>query len=147
MTLLPSSVPHSWGVQVQQWVLTTPAELRELRAALLAALAGSADPAAEMDDVPAKMLLVATELATNALRHGLPPTVVVLFRRGDEFILDVADQDPTILPEYAAARPPGAGGLGLRLAREFSLDIGWYVDDTTKHVWAKFPARGDTKIQ
>jgi serine/threonine-protein kinase RsbW len=87
----------------------------------------------------AKMVLVATELATNALRHGLPPTVVRLFRVGDEFIIDVADHDPTILPEYADARPPGAGGLGLRLAREFALDIGWFVDDETKHVWARFP--------
>ncbi len=140
VTLLPSAVPHSWGVPVQQWVLTTAAELRQLRAALLAALTGSADPAAEMDDVPAKMLLVATELATNALRHGLPPTVVRLFRIDDEFIIDVADHDPTILPEYADARPPGAGGMGLRLAREFSLDIGWFVADETKHVWARFPS-------
>ena len=87
----------------------------------------------------AKMVLVATELATNALRHSLPPTVVRLFRVGDEFIIDVAYHDPQILPEYADARPPGAGGLGLRLAREFSLDIGWFVNHRTKHVWAKFP--------
>jgi hypothetical protein len=135
VTLLPSSVPESWGGQVQQWVLNTPVELRDLRASLLLAVTGSSDTAAEMDDVPAKMLLV----ATNALRHGLPPTVVTLFRLGDEFILDVADHDPEILPEYADARPPGAGGLGLRLAQEFSLDIGWFADEDTKHVWATFP--------
>jgi len=139
VTLLPSSRPGTWGTQVRRWDLNSPAELRELRASMLAALTGSPDTAAQMDDVPAKMLLVATELATNALRHGLPPTVVRLFRLGDEFIIDVADHDPQILPEYADARPPGAGGLGLRLAREFALDIGWYVDERTKHVWAKFP--------
>jgi two-component sensor histidine kinase len=139
VTLLPSSRPGTWGAQVRQWELNSPADLRKLRASMSTALTGSAETTAQMDDVPAKMLLVATELATNALRHGLPPTVVRLFRVGDEFIIDVADHDPQILPEYADARPPGAGGLGLRLAREFSLDIGWYVDEKTKHVWAKFP--------
>jgi serine/threonine-protein kinase RsbW len=139
VTLLPSSRPGTWGILVRHWALNSPVELRELRASMRTALAGGADIAAQMDDVPAKMVLVATELATNALRHSLPPTVVRLFRVGDEFIIDVADHDPTILPEYADARPPGAGGLGLRLAREFALDIGWFVDDETKHVWARFP--------
>ena len=141
MTLLPSSRPAAWGTQVRHWALNSPGELRELRASMRTALAPGADTA-EMDDVPAKMVLVATELATNALRHSLPPTVVRLFRAGDEFVIDVADNDPTILPEYADARPPGAGGLGLRLASEFALDIGWFVDDGTKHVWARFPVTG-----
>jgi hypothetical protein len=120
-------------------VLNSPKELRDLRASLHTALTGSPDLAGQLDDVPEKMILVATELATNALRHGRPPTVVSLFRLGDHFVLDVADHDPEILPEYAEARPPGAGGLGLKLAREFSLDIGWFVTDNTKHIWAKFP--------
>jgi hypothetical protein len=28
--------------------------------------------------------------------------------------------------------------MGLRLARKLALDIGWYVVDGTKHVWAEF---------
>jgi hypothetical protein len=36
-------------------------------------------------------------------------------------------------------RPLGAGGLGLQLAREFAVDVGWYLSDLTKHVWAGFP--------
>jgi serine/threonine-protein kinase RsbW len=142
VTLLPSTRPGTWGTPVQRWELNSAPELRDLRASMMTALTGSPGPVSAMDDVPAKMVLVATELATNALRHGLPPTVVSLFRVDDEFIIDVADHDRTILPEYADARPPGAGGLGLRLAREFSLDIGWFVDDQTKHVWARFPATG-----
>jgi serine/threonine-protein kinase RsbW len=139
VTSFPSSEPYSWGVQLQQWALNTPQELRGFRASLHAALTGSPDMPGELDDVPEKMVLVATELATNALRHSLPPTVVRLFAVDDHFILDVSDHDPTILPEFADARPPGAGGLGLRLAQQFSLDIGWFVTDRTKHVWAKFP--------
>lgn len=139
MTAFPSSVPATWGLQVHEWTLNSARELRELRASLHTALTGSPHLDGRLDDVPEKMVLVATELATNALRHGRPPTVVRLFADGDDFILDVADNDPEVLPEYADARPPGAGGLGLRLAEEFSLDIGWYTTDVTKHVWARFP--------
>ena len=65
--------------------------------------------------------------------------MIFLFRHDDEFILDVADHDPEVLPEYADARPPGAGGLGLHLVRRFALDVGWYTTEQAKHVWAAFP--------
>jgi serine/threonine-protein kinase RsbW len=139
MTSFPSSVPAAWGDQIHEWTLNSARELRELRSSLYTALTGKPELDGRLDDVPEKMVLVATELATNALRHGRPPTVVRLFLDGDEFILDVADNDPEILPEFAESRPPGAGGLGLRLAQEFSLGIGWFVTDSTKHIWARFP--------
>ena len=140
MTSFPSSTPTAWGHQIHEWILDTPAQLRELRAALHTALTGSPEFDGRLEDVPEKMLLVATELATNALRHGRPPTSVRLYEVDDEgYILDVADHDPQILPEFADFRPPGGGGLGLRLAEEFSLDIGWFVNGPTKHIWARFP--------
>ena len=138
VTSLRSSSPSVWGTEVHTWVLDSPTQLRALRASLHEALTGDAALSGQLDDVPEKMVLVATELATNALRHGRPPTVVRLHRADDHYIIDVADQDPQILPEYADARPPGAGGLGLQLASQFSLDIGWFVTDDTKHVWAQF---------
>jgi hypothetical protein len=139
-SLTSSPPPEMTGIH--SWVLDTPAELKLLRASLYEALTGEPFPdQAELDDVPEKMVLVATELATNALRHGLPPTVVRLGRAGDDFVLDVSDQDPRIIPEFAEARPPGAGGLGLQVARKLALDIGWYIADGTKHVWARFPAK------
>jgi hypothetical protein len=49
----------------------------------------------------------------------------------------VADNDPWVIPRFTEARPVRAGGLGLLLARKLSLDIGWYVADGTKHVWAQ----------
>jgi two-component sensor histidine kinase len=126
-------------VEIQRWVLDAPTELRTLRASLYQALTGLESAGEEkLDDVPEKMLVVATELATNALRHGMPPTIVRLCRADDDFVLDVADQDPDVAPEFAVARPPGAGGLGLQLARNLSLEIGWYTERNTKHVWASF---------
>jgi len=82
---------------------------------------------------------VATELATNALTHGTPPTRVYLRRTTHTFVLDVADEDPGSVPERAGPRPPGAGGLGLRIVDELVGDLGWYADATTKHVWVEFP--------
>jgi serine/threonine-protein kinase RsbW len=38
-----------------------------------------------------------------------------------------------------ADRPLGQGGLGLRLTRMFAAEVGWYITDETKHVWASFP--------
>ena len=143
MASLTASSPPAM-TEIRSWALGTPAELRQLRASLYEALTG--EPFlrdAQLDDVPEKMVLVATELTTNALRHGLPPTVVRLCRAEDgDFVLDVSDRDPQIIPEFAEARPPGGGGLGLQVARKLALDIGWYVTDGTKHVWAMFPAKG-----
>jgi two-component sensor histidine kinase len=87
------------------------------------------------------MVLVASELATNALRHGTPPTAVRLLRRRDTYLLDVADKDVDAQPYVAAGRPPGHGGFGLQIARRIAVDVGWYTAGATKHVWATFPAQ------
>ena len=125
-----SSSPPPPMVEIQRWVLDDPAELRSLRSSLYRAMTGHAfSGETQLDDVPEKMMVVATELATNALRRC---------RAGADFVLDVADHDPDIPPEYADERPPGSGGLGLQLARTLALDIGWYTQRNTKHVWARF---------
>ena len=131
-------------IEIRRWVLDSPAQLRVLRASLYEAVTGRSFPSdATLQDVPEKLVIVATELATNALRHGLTATIVRLGESGGFFVLDVADHDPSVVPEYTDERPPGAGGLGLQLARKLALDIGWYVADNTKHVWAQFQRPAD----
>jgi serine/threonine-protein kinase RsbW len=121
-------------------MLHTATELRDLRAALHQALTGHAMLAGEsLDDVPERMVLVVTELATNAIKYGRPPTVVRLLCTDDQFILDVADHDLENPPELVDTRPINAGGRGLMLAQKFSLEVGWYATETSKHVWASFP--------
>jgi hypothetical protein len=137
---LGTSRPPTPNVEVGQWVLDSFAELRALRSSLHKALTGELLPdGGYLDDVPEKIAVVATELATNALAHARPPTSVKLRRTEDTFILDVADEDPDAFPEFAVDRPLGAGGLGLLLVRDLALDLGWYVDDGVKHIWARFP--------
>jgi hypothetical protein len=134
------SVPDA--VEVRRWLLMGSADLRELRADLHQVLTGENLLEGEkLDEVPEQMALVATELATNALRHGLPPTIVTLLSAEECLVIDVADHDLTTVPELVDTRPVGSGGRGLQLARSFSLDVGWYATDTTKHIWATFPRR------
>ncbi len=133
-----ASPPPTEKVQIGQWALGTFAELRLLRASLRQVLAGQPVPdGGSLDSVPEKIAVIATELAANAIAHAKPPTTVRLFRTGTTFILDVADNDPWVVPQFAGGRPLRAAGLGLHLARKLSLDIGWYVADGTKHVWAQ----------
>jgi serine/threonine-protein kinase RsbW len=134
--------PHLTAVELHSWTLDSFTGLRHLRAALRAAVVE--EPVVEsldvdLDDVFDRMAVVATELATNALRHGLPPTVVRLLREDDHLILDVADHDLQAEPRLDVDRPLGAGGLGLQLTKTFAIDVGWYITDVTKHVWASFP--------
>lgn len=136
MSALRPSVPAPDADELRCWTLGTFGELRGLRASLRETIESHS---AEIDDLFDKMAVVATELATNALRHGLPPTEVRLLRADDHLILDVADHDLGSLPELDEDRPLGAGGLGLQLTKTFAIDVGWYATSATKHVWASFP--------
>ena len=140
MSQLAQTLPPNADV-LHTWVLDSTAELKKLRAAINGVLHGpDAATDSPLGDVPERMVLVATELATNAIRHGLTPTEVRLLRTGDTFVLDVADHDPDSIPEPAEASVNDMGGRGLIIARSFSLDVGWYSTPVTKHVWATFTA-------
>jgi serine/threonine-protein kinase RsbW len=139
MTALTPSRPPSGCRELRRWTLGEPAELSVLRRSLTEALSdGAAGGGDELDDVPEKVVLVASELATNALRHGMPPTVVRLLRAAHGYILDVADHDPAVQPQPTDDDPRDEGGRGLQIARRLALDVGWYATPSTKHVWARF---------
>ena len=140
MTRLPTSPPPPDAELLHTWILNTSAELRDLRAALRQAISAHASTAiSPLADIPERMVLVATELGTNAIRHGRPPTEVRLLHTGDQFVLDVADHDLSTVPQLVDTRPINAGGRGLMLAQSLSLTVGWYATEHTKHIWATFP--------
>jgi hypothetical protein len=117
-----------------------------LRASLRRATGGLTPDGGGWDSASEKLAIVATELAANAMAHAKPPTTVQLFHTETAFVLDVADNDPWVIPEFDEERLPRAGRLGLHMARRVSLDMGWYADEGTKHVWAQIassmPRRG-----
>ncbi|WFE38191.1 ATP-binding protein [Micromonospora sp. WMMD998] len=139
MGQLRTSPPPPQAAQLERWVLDTPEELRDVRASLRDALNRHGLVQGEdLDEVPHMVLLVATELASNALRHGRPPTIVTLLATDDRFLLDVADHDVSSVPELSDISPTDSGGRGLFLAQSISLDVGWYATGSSKHIWAAF---------
>ena len=144
MILEPASAPTD-AAEIRRWRISAYHQLRTLRAELARAARTHAHLSAEVLEM---MAVVVTELATNALQHGSPPTVVRLCRTGDHLLLDVEDQHPEDAPELAADRPLGHGGLGLQLVRSFASGVGWYTVAGTKHVWATFrsPSGGTDRV-
>ncbi|QGN45668.1 ATP-binding protein [Micromonospora sp. WMMD558] len=140
MGRLSTSPPPPRATELRRWTLSDATDLRGLRASLHEELTGTVlAEGAALDEVPELIALIATELATNALRHGIPPTIVRLLATDDCLVLDVADHDLSTVPELADTRPVGSGGRGLQIAQKLSLDVGWYATDTTKNIWATFP--------
>ena len=139
MGQLRTSPPPPEATELEQWVLDSPEDLRGLRASLRDALNRHGLVQGEdLDEVPHLVVLVATELASNALRHGRPPTIVTLLATDDRFLLDVADHDVSTVPELTDISPTDSGGRGLFLAQSVSLDVGWYATEKTKNIWASF---------
>jgi serine/threonine-protein kinase RsbW len=136
--LTESRPPESFEL-VRMWVLDSTEELSGLRMGLLRELAAETGPAAVLDEVADDMVLIATELATNALTYGLPPTQVRLLHTGHAYLLDITDHDTDAVPYVSGERALGHGGFGLRIALRLALDVGWYTDDDVKHVWAVLP--------
>nr|WP_154729895.1 ATP-binding protein [Cellulomonas hominis] len=137
-----SSRPPERFRPVRSWSLDSVTDLSRVRNELLAEItAPHAVPQDALGRVPENMVLVASELATNALQHGLPPTVLSLLVDADDYLLDVCDTDLETTPVIAGERPSGAGGFGLLIAHRLSQEVGWYTTDSAKHVWAIFPAQ------
>lgn len=136
---LVSSTPPARYETVRRWTLSSAEEIRTVRRELRETLGlGDAPPSGTLAEVPERMILVASELAANALEHGRPPTIVTLGSDGGRYLLEVADHDPDSVPVLAGHREPGAGGFGLQIARRVGQEVGWYTTGATKHIWVTF---------
>ncbi|MFP3714166.1 ATP-binding protein [Puerhibacterium sp. TATVAM-FAB25] len=138
MTLVELAPPATL-TEVARWTIRSVDDLSGVRSHLLAHLRDTLpegeSAAAELE----RIVLVASELATNALRHGSPPFAVRLLCDEGTATVDVVDHRPDVPPVIAAHREPGAGGFGLKLARRAARELGWFRDgDDEKHVWALF---------
>ncbi len=82
---LTTSPPPLQAELLHAWVLDDSTQLRDLRTYLRTAVNRFADTGhAALSEIAANMVLVATELASNAIKHGLPPTTVRLSHTRDK---------------------------------------------------------------
>ncbi len=138
---LPASRPPDRFLSLRRWVVDEAAQLRTLRGDLREQLSASAPDLTGQGAPPTDtVVLVTSELATNALAHGRPPAQVRLGLDGTHVLVVVSDGDPSHAPFLAEGRAPGDGGFGLQIARRLSAEIGWWSDEAGKHVWATFVA-------
>ncbi|PFG41002.1 anti-sigma regulatory factor (Ser/Thr protein kinase) [Georgenia soli] len=133
--------PQDYEV-VAHWLLDRSEHLSTFRADLTQALRERGAAYSDgLSGVADRMVLVASELATNAIVHALPPTKVRLLVGDEEFVLDVIDHAPELPPAISEDRALGEGGAGLKIAQRVALDVAWYSEGGAKHVWARFPRR------
>ncbi|MFD7276441.1 ATP-binding protein [Streptomyces sp. NPDC059862] len=87
------------------------------------------------------IVLCVSELATNALMHGVPPGRGFLLRLSyvDGVRVEVHDSGDGV--PHADAREPGEGGRGLLLVSELADKWGVGERDPGKLVWCEFADR------
>jgi signal transduction histidine kinase len=141
VTLWQSSrLPQGFGeLWCQQ--LASLADLAGLRARMRTSLTGS--PIVEhpeREHWSERLVLIADELASNALRHGGSPVATALSRTGDQWLVAVSDASADVPPAPAVGRDPGHGGFGLYIVADLAARHGWCVARGTKTVWAVVPA-------
>jgi two-component sensor histidine kinase len=112
-------------------------ELSRLRARLRATLTGSSTVVRpEREHWSERLVLIADELTSNALRHGGPPVATALSRHADRWLIAVNDSSVHVPPAPAQGRDPGLGGFGLYLVADLSAAHGWFRERGAKSVWA-----------
>lgn len=134
----PGSPPAAAGPVLASWPLTQAAELSGLRRSAAEVLVGRAVPAGTPVREEQLLLLVLSELATNALLHGTGPVTVTLSSHGPSWLLDVRDRDARAAPAHRPRDDGRTGGHGLRILDRATTEWGWYreSDGEAKHVWA-----------
>lgn len=78
--------------------------------------------------------LVASELVTNALRHGKGAITLQLGLMKGFLRIEVIDEGNDQAPAVRAEPPDQTGGWGLRIVDQ--LAVQWGVFEGTTHVWA-----------
>ncbi|WP_299533710.1 ATP-binding protein [uncultured Streptomyces sp.] len=106
-----------------------------------AALPDWACPALMDEGLRHDVLLCVSELATNALVHGVPPGRgfrIHLIRAGDVLRIEVHDSGDGRVERVADAGPDAEGGRGLRVVAELADAWGVGERNPGKSVWCEF---------
>lgn len=121
---------------IVEWVL--PDDLSAARAARVH-VADDLTRRGVPDSVAADIVLVASELAANAIRHGSPPALLSLDYATSRVRVTVSNQAAASAEPRILDAPADAGhGRGLAIVRELAEQVGWERDGDRLDVWAEF---------
>ena len=136
MTLVEATLRASL-TEIAAWTVRDVDHLCDVRAQLQQRLTAAvdADEGRQEGRGLDRIVLVASELATNAVRYGSRPVTLRLLQQGSTFAVDVVDHRPDAPPVEGTS---GAGGRGLVVAARAAAAVGWFRTRSTKHVWARF---------
>lgn len=118
---------QTWGLPAD------PGAPRQARAHVAQALADHAD----VDDA----VLIASELAANAVEHGTPPIELALEVTGDDVCIIVSGTQSGTVPQMRTATTDDPRGRGLAIVASLSRDWGWNHEGGRLSVWAKLSSR------
>jgi anti-sigma regulatory factor (Ser/Thr protein kinase) len=90
-------------------------------------------------EVTETALLLVSELATNAIRHGAPPVRLSLRLDADRLRVEVTDSSPT-LPSVGGSAPDATGGRGLHIVQQLAAGWGAQASRLGKTVWFELSA-------
>lgn len=88
------------------------------------------------------ILLVVSEMVTNAIRHAMPPICLEIDAGSDDVVVSVYDGSPG-RPAARAAADDAEGGRGMMLVDLLALDHGVRSVPPGKAVWARLHRRKD----
>lgn len=91
------------------------------------------------DELIDDAVLVASELAANAIRHGSPPVSLLLDVEPGLVRITVRNRDDGSDPHILEADDDAHHGRGLAIAAALASDIGWTRHGDRLDVWAVLP--------
>jgi len=118
----------------QEWLL--PGDLTAAQAArehVIDALA----PDGLADEVVDDLVLIASELAANAVRHGSPPALLRLDRSAASIRVTVSNHGDAPDPRILTTEPGAEHGRGLAMVEQMADRVGWERDGDRLDVWAE----------
>lgn len=86
-------------------------------------------------DVEEKVLVVISELVTNAVVHARAAPVVMATYDDGHLFVEVHDTDATPPTPRSPGVGDGVGGFGLRLVESLTHRWGWELTENGKRVW------------
>jgi anti-sigma regulatory factor (Ser/Thr protein kinase) len=93
------------------------------------------------DDVADDVLLIASELVTNAIRYGRAPVQFALRTSERDVVIEVADTEHA-MPKVRGFDPASATGRGLHLVESLGARWGARPTGLGKSVWCIVPRTG-----